>query len=822
MFPKQSWKPKTLLAVMLILSASVVLLPCALAQTSDRADHDSLSQKIDRVIANRYFGPKIPLSSDSEFHRRIYLDLLGRGPSTSESEAFLKRIEANPDARQTIRNEVIDNLLELEEFSRYYAKVLDVIFTERREVIGPLEFRAWLRQWLHDRRPLNELCTEILAADGTGESLRPAASFMINRQAEPNLVTRDVGRIFFGRDVQCAQCHDHPLISDYEQSEYFGILSFVNRTYLFQDEKRGNKPFLGEKGEGSLEFASVFRPEAGKSVAQPVLPMAMAMDTEPDFADATDAYVVAPEKNQRGVPRYSRRQQLAVLATHPENQSFNRNLANRLWAIMLGKGVVHPVDMHHSDNPPASAELLRLLSDELVECDYELRTFLRQIARSDTYQRSVMIPDLQTWEGPTGGTLRLDEELLQIEIEHQKLKPLLEELESELALATKQVQKAQADVSKLQTQVDDAKKQLQQLTEQRDKTVAKLTELKNQQAIQQQRIESFQAASQEADKAIKITPEDQELVAARTLLATRLTSASEAKTALDNAVQEQLENVDDASFRVDDQRNRIHALTNRRLALAEFVVEARGVERRVRKQMQSVIDQQTDCDQQKIRVQLLQKWIELRDQARTIANEETRNALSSLERELVESWQRIFAFRSVRSLNPEQLTGATYAALELDQPIRTKALADWNTQHQNDPSMRDDIAKKDLFVNAAVAINMWDTVEDPIVERFSAPAGNPQDGFFATVDQALMIQNDPTFQSWLKANDGTLVARLSTIEDSNQVAHQLYLSILCRRPAAEEIQRVSELLNQNATDRVAMIQELVWGLLASTEFRFSM
>ena len=811
-----------LLAIMLILSASLLHLPHALAQSSDPVDHDSLSHKIDRVIAKNYFGPEVPLASDAEFHRRVYLDLLGRGPSTSESEAFFRRIEANPDARQTIRNEVIDDLLEREEFSRYFAKVLDIMFSERREVIAVLEFRAWLRQWIHDRRPLNELCTEILAADGTGDSLRPAASFVINRQAEPNLVTRDVGRIFFGRDVQCAQCHDHPLISDYEQSEYFGILSFVNRTYLFQDEKRGNKPFLGEKGEGTIEFASVFRPEVGKSVALPVLPMSMAMDTEPDFADAADAYIVAPEKNKRGVPRYSRRQQLAVLATHPENQSFNRNLANRLWAMMLGKGVVHPVDMHHADNPPASAELLRLLSDELVECHYDLRAFLRQIARSHAYQRSVLIPDLQHWEGPACGSQRLNEELMRIDIEQQKLKPQLDSLDSELALATKQLQKAQADVGKLQAQADEAKKQLEHLSENRDQEASKLTELKNQQAKQQQLVESFQAASQEADKAIKLTPEDQELVAARTLLGTRTTSANEAKATLDNAVQEQLENVEDAEYRVDDQRNRIHALTNRRLALTEFVVEARGVERRVRKQIQSVIDQQTDCDQQRARIKHLLKWSELRDQSREMPNEESKIALGSLERDLVESWVRISAIRSVRGLSPEQLTGAMYVALELDQPIRTKALADWNTQHQNDPSTRDDIAKRDLFVNTAVAVNMWDTLEDPIVERFSAPAGNPQDSFFATVDQALMIQNDPTYQSWLKANDGTLVARLSTIEDSNQVAHQLYLSILCRKPDAEEIQRVSELLNQNATDRVAMIQELVWGLLASTEFRFSM
>lgn len=212
------------------------------------------------------------------------------------------------------------------------------MFTERREVISPLLFRPLIRQWLEDKRPLNELFTEILASDGTGEQWGAAASFIVNRNAEPNLVTRDIGRIFFGRDVQCAQCHDHPSVADYEQSEYFGILSFVNRTYLFKDERRGGALFLGEKGEGLLEFASVFRPQDGKSTAQPVLPMGIAMDAEPDFVDSLDAYMVAPDKDKRAIPRYSRRQQLAVLATHRENESFNRNLANRRLA--LGEFVV--------------------------------------------------------------------------------------------------------------------------------------------------------------------------------------------------------------------------------------------------------------------------------------------------------------------------------------------------------------------------------------------------------------------------------------------------------------------------------------------------
>ena len=376
------------------------------------------------------------------------------------------------------------------------------MFTERREVISPLLFRPLIRQWLEDKRPLNELFTEILASDGTGEQWGAAASFIVNRNAEPNLVTRDIGRIFFGRDVQCAQCHDHPSVVDYEQSEYFGILSFVNRTYLFKDERRGGALFLGEKGEGLLEFASVFRPQDGKSTAQPVLPMGIAMDAEPDFVDSLDAYMVAPDKDKRAIPRYSRRQQLAVLATHRENESFNRNLANR------------------------------------------------------------------------------------------------------------------------------------------------------------------------------------------------------------------------------------------RLALGEFVVEARGVQRRVRKQMQALWDQKTDCQQQIERITTLQKWLTQREKNReAIASGQSdeiaaqQKLLELQQVELIESWRRSFALRRVRGLSAEQITGAMYTALGLQYAIQAKAAAEWESLHQSNPAERDDVRKRQAFINAAVSNNMWDTVEDMAVERFALPAGSPQDGF---------------------------------------------------------------------------------------------
>jgi uncharacterized coiled-coil DUF342 family protein len=789
----------------------------------DTPNQEPLAKQIDRIVAKSYLGPDVPLASDAEFHRRIYLDLVGRGPTVKETEAFLERIRAKPEANAVIRAEVIDDLLGREEFSRYFAKVLEVLYTERREpVIGMLEFRNWLRRCVDERRPLNEIALEILAGDGTGEN-RAAAAFVLNRNAEPNLLTRDVGRIFFGRDVQCAQCHDHPNVADYKQSEYFGILAFVNRTHLFQDAKDGNKPYLGEKAEGALEFSSVFRPKDGKFAAKPVLPMAFALDAEPDSLDE-DAYIVKPDKQQRAVPRFSRRQQLAVLATHPENTAFNRNLANRLWAILMGMGVVHPVDLHHPGNPPISSELLRTLADELVKSRYDLREFLRQVTRSQAYQRSVTAPDLKNW-APKGGHWVLAAELAKVDAEAKSLAPERTRWEQELAVATKKLQQTQAEVDKVQALVDTAKKELQDFSNQRNADAAKLAELQKKQSQSQESLTALQSAIKELDKLVQLSPTDKELAATRTTLTNRLTAATQAKQAADKDVQAQEAVLKKATTKADDQRNRVLALANRKLALAEFVVEARGGVRRVRSQMLLVQDQESDYEQRKAHLKRLYEWVIARDRLRALpgnseAVKQQQIQFNLLQQELLESWRRSYALRRVRGLNGEQMGGAIYYALELDQPIRTKSHADWDAKHQNDPATKNDAAKRQSHVATSLAENMWGVLEKDIMRRFSAPQGAPQDSFIATVDQALMLQNDPRVQTWLKPTPGTLTHRLAAIEDPQKLVNQIFLTVLGRLPDAEELKAATALLRDHPKERAEIIQELVWGLLASAEFRF--
>jgi len=319
-------------------------------------------------------------TSDSEFVRRIYLDLVGRVPGVDETRAFLADAAANSDAR----TQLIDRLLASPEHARRMQYVLDEMIMERRggSNVPDAEWQAWLRQAVADNRSWSWIAEQILSADGAEKENRPPAKFFLDRNFASEVVTRDVGRIFLGVDLECAQCHNHPNIDGYLQRHYYGINAFLSRSYVFTDAK-SKKKMLGEKAEGEVKFTSVFTSEEGGTA-----PRLLDLPPIADPEGSAGEYIAKPDKTTRGVPKYSRRQQLAKQMTAPENVDFRRNIANRIWALMTGRGLVEPLDVRHADNPAAHPELLKLLTVRLRDSNDDLRRLIREIALSTAYQRS--------------------------------------------------------------------------------------------------------------------------------------------------------------------------------------------------------------------------------------------------------------------------------------------------------------------------------------------------------------------------------------------------------------------------------------------------
>jgi hypothetical protein len=363
--------------------------PCAvlLALTAAvHADPPALHQRIDQaILAHAGNQPLAGPADDAEFLRRVMLDLAGTLPSATQARAFLA--DQDPDKR----GKLIERLLGGPEHARRLADFLDVTLMERRPVkqVPQAQWLEYLRTSCAANKPWDVLVREILAADGTDPATRPAARFLLDRDGEPNLLTRDVSRLLLGTNLQCAQCHDHPRIDDYHQAHYYGIFAFFNRTSLFTDPKL-KLVVLAEKADGEVTFQSVFDPSKTTKNTGPRLPDAQTIK-EPTLEKGKE-YVVAPANGVRPVPAWSRRAQLGPTLARADHLAFKRNIANRLWALMMGRGLVHPLDLDHSANPPSHPELLTLLADDLAEHQFDMRYLLREIALSQAYQRSSAVP----------------------------------------------------------------------------------------------------------------------------------------------------------------------------------------------------------------------------------------------------------------------------------------------------------------------------------------------------------------------------------------------------------------------------------------------
>lgn len=368
---------------MLVLGLFVLLSNAAAPPASKGTPSEPLHVRIDRLLSDA----RLPVSraSDAEFLRRVYLDLTGCIPTSSQARSFLA------DRSPTKRQQLIDQLLNSPEHARHLATTLDVMLMERlpdRQVPRG-EWLEFLRQAVASNQPWDKLAQEILSGDGSDPKRSHRVKFFLERGAEPNLVTRDLSRLFLGMNLQCAQCHDHPRIEEYKQEDYYGLFAFVARTSLVND-KRSKKGALSEKADGEATFQSVFDPRKVTKTALPRVPGRSPI--QDPAVEKGKAYVVAPAAGIAAIPSYSRRARLAAAVADSSYPPFRRNIANRLWAVMMGRGLIEPLDMDHPANPPTHPELLEMLSEHLAVSKFNMREYLREIALSEVYQRSSEIP----------------------------------------------------------------------------------------------------------------------------------------------------------------------------------------------------------------------------------------------------------------------------------------------------------------------------------------------------------------------------------------------------------------------------------------------
>ena len=172
-----------------------------------------LAKEIDRLIEAalpKFASHASPICSDAEFLRRVTLDLTATIPSIDRTRAFLA--DDRPSAAK--RTDAIQRLVGSPAHGRRMQYLLDWILMERRtsEKVASAQWQSYLRTAARENRPWDQLAREILANGGSDTKTRRRARFYLDREFDLTVVTRDVGRIFLGKDLECAQCHNHPVV----------------------------------------------------------------------------------------------------------------------------------------------------------------------------------------------------------------------------------------------------------------------------------------------------------------------------------------------------------------------------------------------------------------------------------------------------------------------------------------------------------------------------------------------------------------------------------------------------------------------------------
>lgn len=922
---------------------------------------DPLHRRIDQTFAATEIGPVAPAVDDYTFARRVYLDLIGRIPTSQQTREFT----TNPAADRRVQ--MVDQLLASDDFNRHMATVFDVMLMERRggKHVKSEDFQAWLRKSFAENKPFHKLAGELIAAD-TSNGSNTVAAFLLERDVEPNLLTREISRTFFGMDLQCAQCHDHPNVSDYKQEDYYGIYAFVSRSSLFQPDKK--KPALiSEAADGQAPFKSVFTDRQAFTSPR----MLGAPEIAETIYPAGDEYIVKPSKTTAGVPKYSRRNQLAELIATGENTYFRRNIANRLWALVMGRGLVHPVDMHHSSNPPSNPAVMQLLAEEIAAMNFDVKTFLRELVLTDVYQRShrfeqpqsietqqlaEVIRELEQQQAAKNeaaaareqeaeqALTKLDEAVAAAEpirvawakaraaataaagkhdtalaAEQAKKKALdqkqalvdnisaalqsttaasqllgnPEELAATVTALKSRSDKLNTETAKLQKELDAATKATAatgealaqaNIAEQAERE--KLTPLRNtmtqhrtilvralretqqtytQVSHSEQEVEFLQNLIAQQELAAKIPATSAAANAEtekRTSAATKV-SASEKKmaevtqkmTETESSQQAMQKIMSDLVRTMEDRRkvqgNLKESLTSLRTATAALPDESLKVltsklTTAAERVSAEVGEAQSEMDKAAQQLQQADELLKgLRERAETArreadtARQEAADAatrLTQLKQEMatlestagetdaaiVKQATQQFHLAAIQPLTPEQLAWSVLqlagqidrqVAAELAKLNKAKPLTD---VQQADAAA---VAQRQKEAEEAARTTLNSSVK-AFVTLFGAESGQPQDAFFATVDQALFFANGSQTRSWLAPSGDNLTGRLLKLETAAQLAEELYLSALVRKPTEEEVKDVTEYLAARADKKSEAVQEMAWALVTSAEFRF--
>lgn len=370
------------------------------------------------------------LIDDATFLRRAYLGIAGRIPSAEEARAFLD--DKSPTKRATL----VDQLVASPGFdSHLFNWTADLLRVQTRQEQFGLGWHVWLRQSLAEDKPWDQLVREMLVSNGHCSDDPAVGYYLRDRNMQLDNFSNTM-QVFLGRQIGCAQCHDHPF-DDWSQFEYYQMAAFGGgieyKSKDAQDMIRKTVKALSNNGD-SKKPAATFAPKPGKknkldlnkakqlekqrkneqqrltrTVGRQLNPLFKdfnknailedpgAMLNLPEdykYRDGKPGEVIQPEtlfgEKVSNVAPEKRRDAFADWLTSRDNPYFTKVIANRLWDRAFGHGLVDPLDDWNEDSASAHPEVLAYLETVMKGANYDLRQFLRILYRTRLFQRACL------------------------------------------------------------------------------------------------------------------------------------------------------------------------------------------------------------------------------------------------------------------------------------------------------------------------------------------------------------------------------------------------------------------------------------------------
>jgi hypothetical protein len=293
------------------------------------------------------------LCSDQVFVRRVYLDVIGTLPTPDEVREFLA--SQDPEKRRAL----IDRLLERDEYADYWAMKWSDLLRIKAEFPINLwphaaqSYHRWVRTCIQANLPYDQFARELLTANGSNFRVPQVNFYRAIQGREPKVIAQAVALTFMG-------CR----ADKWPAERLMGMAGFFSQiTYKSTAEWKEEIVFY----------------DPSKAAAKALDAAAKAAPQGAVFPDGT-AVSLSTERDPRT--------QFAEWLIAPDNPWFTRNIANRVWSWLVGRGIIHEPDDMRPDNPPSNPELLAYLEQELQRARYDLKSLYRLILNSKTYQLS--------------------------------------------------------------------------------------------------------------------------------------------------------------------------------------------------------------------------------------------------------------------------------------------------------------------------------------------------------------------------------------------------------------------------------------------------